>query len=235
MRTKITPMRKITLFALLAVLVLTSCNRYVKSGMGGSTDVTLTRNSDEYTIKRLKKIEMSGKAIFGIPGFGQNNQNKNKAGMVFKFNGIEIGRTPRIAPILTMAALTIGYTSLTQSVIKNNKVKMYWPGAGSGTGYTNKKNLFFNNDPMTENFGRLRFPFALIVGAPLAGATNNFIWSGTAASGLTNQMYYRLVDENPDVDIFTNPKYKIDYKLKLFTQHANISADVMGATLKLNK
>lgn len=236
MRTKINPMKKLTLFALFAVLVLTSCNRYIKSGIGGSTDVSLNRNSDEYTIKRLKKIEMSGKALFGIPGFGENNRNKNKTGMVFKFNGITIGSTPRIAPILTMAALTIGYTSLTQSIIKNNNVKEYYPGANGFPGYTSKKNLFFNNNNFSKPYGQLRFPFAMLIGAPLAGATNNLLWSGSAASGLTNQMYYRLVDENPDVDIFTNPKYKIDYKLKLFTQQANISADVMGATLiKLNK
>ena len=42
-----------------------------------------------------------------------------------------------------------------------------------------------------------------------------------------------LADENPDVDIFTNPKYKIDYKLGVFNQKATIRADVMGATLKL--
>jgi hypothetical protein len=73
----------------------------------------------------------------------------------------------------------------------------------------------------------------MLIGVPVGGMINNLVWSGSATSGLTNQMYYRLVDENPDVDIFTNPKYKIDYKLGVFNQKATIRADVMGATLKL--
>ena len=71
------------------------------------------------------------------------------------------------------------------------------------------------------------------MGIPLAGMTNNFIWNGAALSGLTNQLYYKLADENPDVDVFINPKYKVDYKLGLFSQKATVNANVMGATLKL--
>jgi hypothetical protein len=216
-----------SIFLVLCALSFTSCNRYIKSGMGGSTDVTLNRNSDEYTIKRLKPIEMDGKALFGIPGLGENNRNRNKGGLIFKFNGIELGRTPRFLPILTMAGFSFAYTSLTQSLIKKDYDKMI------NSNGTIKKTLFFNNDVYSENFGRLKFPFAALLGVPIAGATNNLLWSGNAASGLTNQMYYRLVDENPDVDIFTNPKYTIDYKQGIFKQSATIKANVMGATLKL--
>ena len=80
---------------------------------------------------------------------------------------------------------------------------------------------------------KIRTPVALLLGVPVGGMVNNIVWSGSATSGLTNQMYYRLVDENPEVDIFTNPKYKIDYKRGVFGQKATIKADVMGATLKL--
>ena len=92
----------ILVFLAVASVFLTGCNKYIKSGIGGSTDVTLTRNSSEYDIKRLKSVELDGTALFGIPGFGTNNKNKNKGGLIFKFNGVAIGSTPRIVPILTM-------------------------------------------------------------------------------------------------------------------------------------
>ena len=195
----------------LAIALLTSCNQYIKSGIAGSTDVSLTRNSDEYTIKRLKPIELEGSSLFGIPGFGTNNKNKNKTGMVFKLNGFTIGSVPRILPILSFLSTSVASGLLVQSI--------------GGT----------VNDYQSNRFGqyKINFPIAMLIGVPVGGMINNLVWSGSATSGLTNQMYYRLVDENPDVDIFTNPKYKIDYKLGVFNQKATIRADVMGATLKL--
>ncbi len=204
---------------LLSVSFLTGCNKYIKSGIGGSTDVTLTRNSAEYDIKRLKPVELDGSALFGIPGFGTNNKNKNKGGLIFKFNGVAIGSTPRIAPILTMLGFTYGYGLIAQELITVNRTTTYTDWSG--------------NTFRVKGRGPLQLPFAMAIGLPLAGMTNNLVWQGSAASGLTNQMYYQLVDQNPDVDIFTNPKYKIDYKHRLFTQKATINANVMGATLKL--
>ena len=195
----------------LAITFLTSCNQYIKSGIAGSTDVTLTRNSDEYTIKRLKPIELEGSSLFGIPGFGTNNRNKNKTGMVFKLNGFTIGSVPRILPILSFISTSVASGILVQSI------------GGTVDNY------------QSNRFGqyKINFPIAMLIGVPVGGMINNLVWSGSATSGLTNEMYYRLVDENPDVDIFTNPKYKIDYKLGVFNQKATIRADVMGATLKL--
>jgi hypothetical protein len=195
----------------LAITFFTSCNQYIKSGIAGSTDVTLTRNSDEYTIKRLKPIELEGSSLFGIPGFGTNNRNKNKTGMVFKLNGFTIGSVPRILPILSFISTSVASGILVQSI------------GGTVDNY------------QSNRFGqyKINFPIAMLIGVPVGGMINNLVWSGSATSGLTNQMYYRLVDENPDVDIFTNPKYKIDYKLGVFNQKATIRADVMGATLKL--
>ena len=193
------------------ILLFSSCNQYIKSGMGGSTDVMLNRNSDEYTIKRLKPIELQGSSLFGIPGFGTNNKNKNKTGMIFKLNGFTLGSTPRILPILSFLSMTAVSAIFIQSV---------------GGTVTDRQSQRF------DQF-KIRTPVALLLGVPGGGMVNNIVWSGSATSGLTNQMYYRLVDENPEVDIFTNPKYKIDYKLGVFGQKATIKADVMGATLKL--
>ena len=198
--------------SLFVIVIMTSCNQYLKTGIAGSTDVVLTKSSDEYTIKKLKPIELEGSSLFGIPGFGSNNKNKNKTGMVFKLNGVTIGSTPRILPILTLLGASFASGRLIQEVVG--------------------KKLDFNGFYITEKY-KLSTPIATLAGLPVGAIMNNLIWSGSATSGLTNQVYYQLVDENPDVDIFTNPKYKIDYQLGLFSQKAKVRADVMGATLKL--
>lgn len=200
-----------SILILIAIIPFTSCNQYIKSGMAGSTDVMLNRNSDEYTIKRIKPIELEGSSLFGIPGFATNNKNKNKTGMIFKLNGFTLGRTPRILPILSFLTMTAASGVLIQEI------------GGTVTNY------------QSNRYGQYKIntPVAFLLGVPVGGIINNFVWSGSATSGLTNQLYYKLVDENPDVDIFTNPKYKIDYKQGVFNQKATIKADVMGATLKL--
>ena len=196
---------------LAGMFLITSCAQHLKTGNGGFTDLSLQRSSDEYTIKRLDPIEMDGKAVFGIPVGSSNNRDKNKRGMIFKFNGIELGGTSRALPVLTLIGATLAYGSLVQSI--------------SGT----------NNDWNSDNYGKsnISFPVSLLIGAPLAGITNNLIWSGAAASGITNQVYHKLVAENPDVDVFLTPRYTYDYQMGLFTQKAKVRAQVTGATLKL--
>jgi hypothetical protein len=161
---------------------------------------------------------LDGNAICGIPGLGaQNNKNKNKSGMMFRFNGIEIGRTPRIFPIITMLGFTYGYGYLAQEAFGRKK-ETFNTGFGS---YTVKGDY------------RLRKGLQYIVGLPFAGISNNFLWDGVAASGLTNQVYYKLVDENQDIDVFVNPKYKVDYHPGIFTQKAHVILNATGATLKM--
>jgi hypothetical protein len=186
-------------------LLFSSCSRSIHSGNGGFSDVSLSRNSDEYTLKRLDPIELSGTSLFGVPGFGSNNKNKNKYGMIFRFNGIQLGRTPRILPILTLAASTYFLGNLAQNVAGRN-------------------NQFKDNLPTGVNY---------LVAFPVAGIVNNLVWSGAATSGLTNQVYYKMTSENPDIDVFLNPKYQVEYKLGIFNQKASIKANVTGATLKI--
>ena len=223
-------MKKNTLFfsliSFLFLLTTTSCSKYLQSGNGGFSDVSLNRNSDEYSIKRLKQIEMDGNAIFGIPGLlgAQNNKNKNKSGLMFRFNGIEIGRTPRILPILSMIGMTYGFKTIIKTVggekVVNGKLlyEDYW------TGQKFYEQKFKNNIPNAVSY---------IAAIPVAGIANNLLWNGVAASGLTNQVYYKLVDENPDVDVFVNPKYKVDYHPGIFTQKAHVILNATGATLKM--
>jgi hypothetical protein len=63
----------------------------------------------------LNEIEVSGKSFWGIPS-NSYNANKNKKGMIVRFNGLELGRTPKILPILTMLSYTVGVSGVLQEV-----------------------------------------------------------------------------------------------------------------------
>ncbi len=193
------------IFALAAITLLASCSHQQFTGNGALSDVSLQRNSSEYEIKRLNEIEVSGKSFWGIPS-NSYNANKNKKGMIVRFNGLELGRTPKILPILTMVGYSFGVGGLLQETF----------------GFKDNGNYKIGTVP------------SILLGLPIAGALNNVTWSGSAFSGATNELNYRLVTDNPNVDVFLNPKYTIDYKMGFWGQSANVKAKVMGATIKSN-
>jgi hypothetical protein len=88
---------------------------------------------------------------------------------------------------------------------------------------------------INQRTGKYNLPEGVnyLVALPFAGIANNYLWQGSAVSGITNQIHYKLINENPNVDMFTNPKYSIDYKYGLFGQKANVKLDVIGATLNI--
>ncbi len=206
--------KRIGICVLAAVTLLTSCSRQMYTGNGALSDVSLQRNSSEYEIKRLNEIEVSGKSFWGIPS-NSYNANKNKKGMIVRFNGLELGRTPKILPILTMVGYTVGVGGILQSAFGNKDIKYNSNYTCDGCG-----------DP------KLGMVPSMLLALPISGALNNITWSGSAFSGATNELNYRLVTDNPNVDVFLNPKYTIDYKMGFWGQSANVKAKVMGATIK---
>ncbi len=193
------------IFALAAITLFASCSNQLYTGNGALSDVSLQRNSSEYEIKRLNEIEVSGKSFWGIPS-NSYNANKNKKGMIVRFNGLELGRTPKILPILTMVGYSFGVGGLLQETF----------------GFKDNGDYKIGTVP------------SILLGLPIAGALNNITWSGSAFSGATNELNYRLVTDNPNVDVFLNPKYSIDYKMGFWGQSATVKAKVMGATIKSN-
>jgi len=47
-------------------------------------------------------------------------------------------------------------------------------------------------------------------------------------------MNRKLVQDNPNIDVFLNPKYEVDQRLGLFKSKTKVKGRVMGATLKTN-
>lgn len=198
---------KITFLVSLAILV-TSCSSLSSISNGGYSDLSLNKDSNEYELKRLKEIQAEGTAFFGIP-----MKADKKQGTIFRLNGINIGKSNQIGPILTMLV----YTAVTGFAVNGI--------AGSKLQPIDNFGSFEEKD----NLGLLP-SFAIAI--PIAGIINNATWSGSALQNASWNLNSRLVDENPDVDVFLNPKYEVEYNQGIFNQRAKIRANVMGAIIK---
>ena len=202
----------VLLLALICSFLMSSCAKSLLTSNGAKDNKPLIFNN-EYKTSNLAEISGEGKAFCGIPSFSKNNKNNNKNGFMFTFNGGTLGTTPRILPIISL----IGYSFISQTVVQRI----------GGTG--------------DDGYSRLGFVPSYIIGLPIAGMLNNLTWNNSALSGASATLNYRLVSENPKVDLFYYPKYEINkknvfsdegIKLKyLFVQDATLKARVSGATL----
>ena len=202
--------------AILSILILSSCSSQLLVSTGAKDNKPLVFNN-EYKTENLNEIEVEGAAFWGIPSASNNNSNKNN-GIIFTFNGINIGKTPRLLPILTLLA---------QSAILTYSINVI---AGQ---YESKPRYgYYQPAEYKDNLG---LPLSFLISIPVAGTLNNFIWSNSALSGASASLNYRLINENPNVDIFFYPKYEIKKENYLWYQKATINARVSGATLNLTK
>ena len=75
---------------------------------------------------------------------------------------------------------------------------------------------------------------SIAIALPVAGILNNASWSGAALQNASWNLNSALLEQNPNVDVFLNPKYDIQYEHGIFNQKAKVRARVMGATLLTN-
>jgi hypothetical protein len=214
-------------FVLSLIFILTGCQSTKWYSSNGAKDNRPLLFEGEYVISDIDEIEVQGKAIFGIPSFSKNNKNNFNNGHIFEFNGLPLGKVPRILPILTMLGYSFGLTSLFASIIPINETKTVRTLYGEST--TTQKNL-----PASYAIGAL-------IGVPLAGIINNFTWPGASLSGSYANFKYQLVTKNPNIDLFFYPKYEIinkniiedkKWRLKyLFIQESTFKCRLKGATI----
>jgi len=210
--------KHILILTLSIAILFSSCSSRLLVSSGAKSNEPLIFNG-EYKFDTLEPITVEGKAIFGIPTSSHLGQYKNKNGFLFTFNGVEVGRTPKVLPILTMVTVSYVSARLVQAIGGEKAVYQNIPGMGSFvTGYEN----------------RIKFVPALILGLPLAGATNNYLWQSSAFSGASSCFRYRIIEENPDIDLFIYPKYQVEYKSGIWTQSSSLTGRAIGASLIIN-
>lgn len=205
----------VNILLLSTVLFSTGCAKKLLISTGAKSNEPLIFNN-EYKIEDLGQIEVEGSAFWGIPSFKKNNKNNHKRGMLFTFNGVNITKTPRILPIVTL----IAYSSLCQNIAQLA--------------------LFGEDDIFdTDDYGKSLA--AWVIGLPLAGTLNNLTWNNSAFSGASETFNYTLLNEYPNVDVFFYPKYDITKRnifseegvnLKyLWFQDATLRGKINGATI----
>ena len=193
-----------------SVLLLGSCNqtKYISNGVSDNKPLIF---EDEYQCKNLKEINLEGSAFWGIPKSTELSKDaKHNSGRIISFNGVRIMGSSKLLPILGMITYTaVVGTSL--SAVFGQKVDYYYLG---------------------YPFYKQRLPLlpAMIIGVPLAGALNNLTFSNSALGVAGSGLNYKLITDNPDVDIFYYPKYEISNKINFWNQKAYLKANVKGAT-----
>ena len=95
-------------------------------------------------------------------------------GMIVRFNGVVINKTPKILPILSLIGLT---SSIGSSIF-------------IAAGYDIPLGLSY------------------LIGLPIAGTINNFLYPTSAAGMASSKFNLRLASEYKDIDVFLNPKYE---------------------------
>lgn len=201
-------------------LFFSSCSNQVISGSGGYSDVALNRNSSEYDIKRLKEVEVVGNSFWGIP-YMKNKESKNKSGFIFRFNGVSMFRTPSILPVMTLLSTSIFLGQTLEPVFGYKKETF-------GTG---------NYAYTIENLDKPNLHWAIIsvLTLPITGAINNQVYSNIAVSNAMHEMNYQLVKQNPDIDVFSNPKYNIYNQTGFWKTEANVKANVLGSRIRTDR
>jgi hypothetical protein len=190
--------------------LFSGCSHQIKTGMGGFADISLNRNSSEYDIKRLPEISGSGNAIMGIP-YTSSNASKNKTGFVFRLNGVELGRVPRIFPILTLLGSTL---------LLGDEIQKY---------------VGLKDKPKSFDDYKLSYGVSCLIALPVTGFVNNLTWNNIAYKNLMHEMNYQLVDQNPDIDVFASPKYLVNNKWGVWTQNADAKVNVLGARIRTER
>lgn len=76
---------------------------------------------------------------------------------------------------------------------------------------------------------------AIVLALPIAGAINNQIFPNIAVSNAMHEMNYQLVHQNPDIDVFSNPKYSITNQRGFWKTEANVKANVLGSRIRTER
>ena len=199
-------------------VTMCSCSTSSKISNGAYSDISLNRDSKDYTITRLKEINKEEKAIFGIP---TGKSLSKTGGMVVRFNGVNLTASKKIWPILSMVGLSVAIGSgiSMSSGLKQNMTPMY---------------DYNGNTYIMNTYGPgYNIPYALgiLLATPIAGILNNQIWNG-ALSRAAYEANAQLLRDNDDIDVFLNPKYEFETSKSIFTQKAKINVRVMGAKIK---
>ena len=212
-----------------ACLLFSSCSSSLYTSNGARDQRPLLFDG-EYDIEKLGEIKSTGKAFWGIP-ISQKKYKRKSGSIGVYFNGVSLMKTPKILPILTLLTLDFAFSAFVMQPIFGKKTETITLDAGTGYEYSYEE----------SGGNRLGLGLGLLLSLPIAGTINNFIWSGATAEA-SSTIERKLIDENPNIDLFFFPKYQVkkynvfdDGVKYLWWQEVDVDAKVKGATIKLTE
>ena len=198
-------------------LTLTSCRSTLNTGSGGYTDLSLAVNSSDYELVRLDEIKSTTRQIAGVPLDKNVGLDFGHVDRFFSFSSASTknqgSAAYRLQPILTLAILEIPTLNLSGQLWKVRS-------------YEFDDN---NNYRETHPFRGLAF-LTFVVGSGVSAAYNNALWDPSKRA--IQRLNRQIVDKNPDVDVFLNPKYKIERNHGIFQSEATVKLNAMGAKIR---
>lgn len=156
-------------------------------------------------------------------------------------NSFDLVRLPEIKnSSKTIAGIQIGNRYGNRYAIIDNSVNFYGIGISGMNRSLPIISLGLLEYPVLKAaiwFKKGGFPsgsyVTLLFGSILAAGVNNQIWDPTPnAIGILNR---RLVEENPDVDLIIDPKYKIDESHGWIFSESQVTLNALGAKLKASE
>jgi hypothetical protein len=211
--------KHIVLLSLVSLIGCTS-TKYMSSGAKDNKPLLF---EDEYELSKLNEINLEGSAFWGIPLSSElTKEAKNKRGHLFTFNGVNVSKSTKIIPILSMIGYTVTTGFVLNTLAGNKQVE-------DGGYYDN--NIYY---PYYTSKPRLPLVVGLIIGVPIAGTLNNLTFSNSALGSAGSALNYKLITENPEIDLYVYPKYTINKEMGIWKQKATLKANLLGAKLKLD-
>ena len=195
------------------MLLALSCDqtKFISNGVSDNKPLIF---EDEYEYKNLKEINLDGSAFWGIPiSTSISKEAKHNSGRITYINGVKISKSNAFVPVLGMISYSFVIGSFLNTAFGQKPI-VY------SNGYYN----------YYDQKDRLPLLPAILIAIPFAGALNNVTFGNSALGVAGAGINYKLITDNPDVDVFYYPKYEISNKINFWTQKAYLKANVKGAT-----
>ena len=160
---------------------------------------------DNYEITKLETVSTTGKSFFG---FGSGKISKD--GIVTNFFASDVNyKQSNFLRVLTFLV----YSAIVPAIIYETKKDRYYSAYGPV------------REPSIEVHD-------IIGGLAFGGIANNLTWNKTAINKAIRKGSQQLIEDNPSVDLFVYPKYKITTTNGLFNSKASFTLNSKGASLK---
>lgn len=202
-------MRRFFGYTILSVIFFqfSGCSTQMRTANGSYGDFSFTCTEQKYSVVRLKEVKATGKAIFGIP----IKSSEKQRGFIYRFNGINLNEANGFLPTLTMIGMSLAGGVALDYIVGDKEIIV---------------------DGQKEYVRRLGIPLSTVITIPIAGIANNLLWPSSSYQVAAFNLNNRLVSDNPDIDVFLNPKYEITRRFRLWDQQTIINTNVMGAIIK---